>query len=253
MRMEHQATDDRGEREAEREARRMSWLPLIFGLAVLAAAILFPLAVTYTSAPDVLSCGALTRLQCVANWMRDLGPLGVLISVMTMTLAALTMFPGEAAAMANGAVYGAFWGSVLSWTGGLIGANIAFAAARAVGPHAIGLLLSRNQYARIRAWTDSSGRLALLMARLIPLFPYFAVNYAAGLIGMRWWPFNWISAIGMLPAAITFTTVGAHAGHMPWLDWGAIAIGALVALMLLARTVNYLWGGRTAADGDAQR
>jgi uncharacterized membrane protein YdjX (TVP38/TMEM64 family) len=249
--MDRQTTDDRGELEA-RQARRMSWLPLTLGLSVLVAALLFPLAVAYTSAPDVLTCGALTRLQCVASWMRDLGPLGVLLSVLTMTLAALTMFPGEAAAMANGAVYGALWGSLLSWAGGMIGANIAFAAARAIGPHAIGLLLSRAHYARICAWTDSNGRLALMMARLIPLFPYFAINYTAGLIGMRWWPFNWISAIGMAPAAITFTTVGAHAGEISWLNWGAIVIGVVVALMLLARAVNYLWGGGAAAEIDPQ-
>ena len=225
----------------------MSWLPLTLALSVLFVALLFPLAVTYTSAPDVLTCGALTRLQCVASWMRDLGALGVLLSVLTMTLAALTMFPGEAAAMANGAVYGAFWGSLLSWAGGMIGANIAFAAARAIGPHAIGLLLSRDHYTRIRAWTDSSGRLALMTARLIPLFPYFAVNYSAGLIGMRWWPFNWISAIGMAPAAITFTTVGAHAGTMSWLNWLAIVVGVIVGLMLLGRAVNYLWARRPAS------
>jgi uncharacterized membrane protein YdjX (TVP38/TMEM64 family) len=129
----------------------------------------------------------------------------------------------------------------------MIGANIAFAAARAIGPHAIGLLLSRDHYTRIRAWTDSSGRLALMTARLIPLFPYFAVNYSAGLIGMRWWPFNWISAIGMAPAAITFTHMGAHAGEISWLYWGAIVVGATAALMLLARAVNYLWGGGPAS------
>ena len=218
----------------------MSWLPLALALAVFVLAVAFPLAVTYTQAPELLSCKEVTRFNCAASWMRDLGAWGVLISVLTMTLAALTMFPGEAAAMANGAVYGAVWGSVLSWTGGMIGANIAFAAARAIGPHAIGLLLSRDHYVRIRAWTDSSGRLALLTARLIPLFPYFAVNYTAGLIGMRWWPFNWISGIGMSPAAIAFTTMGAHAGGMSWLNWGAIVVGAIVGLILLARAVNYL-------------
>ena len=243
--MDQQSTDDRAGPEAG-QTHRMSWLPLTLGLAVLGAALLFPLVVTYTSAPELLTCGALTRLQCVANWMRELGAVGVLLSVLTMTLAALTMFPGEAAAMANGAVYGVVWGSLLSWGGGMIGAIIAFGAARAIGPHAIGLLLSRDHYGRVCAWTESHGRLALMTARLIPLFPYFAVNYTAGLMGMRWWPFNWISAIGMAPAAITFTTMGAHAGKISWLYWGTIVIGAVAGLMLLARVVNHLWGDHPA-------
>lgn len=247
--MEERATPDHGERHTEREAGCASWLPLALGVSVLFVALLFPLAVTYFRAPELLSCGALTRLQCATAWMRDLGALGLLISLLTMTLAALTMFPGEAAAMANGAVYGAVWGSLLSWAGAMIGANIAFAAARAIGPHAIGLLLSRDHYTRVCAWTDSNGRLALLTARLIPLFPYFAVNYTAGLIGMRWWPFNWISGIGMAPAAITFTTMGAHAGAMSWLNWAAMVVGGIVGLMLLGRGVNYLWTRRSAPPG----
>ena len=247
--MAEQQIHNRSDADAARKRRRMSALPLALALLVLVVAVLFPLAVTYTRAPELLSCGALTRLQCVTSWMRDLGGLGLLISVLTMTLAALTMFPGEAAAMANGAVYGAVWGSLLSWGGAMIGANIAFAAARVVGPHAVGFLLSRDHYSRVSAWTDSSGRLALLTARLIPLFPYFAINYTAGLIGMRWWPFNWISGIGMAPAAITFTTVGAHAGEMSWLSWASIVVAAVLALTLLARAVNYLWARRPAPPG----
>ena len=246
--MDQRHTPDPSDTDAAREARHTSWLPVTLAISVLVAALAFPLAVTYLNAPELLSCDALTRFQCAASWMRDLGAWGVLISLLSMTIAALTMFPSEATAMANGAVYGAVWGSLLSWTGAMIGANIAFAAARAIGPHAIGLLLSRDHYARICSWTDASGHLALLTARLIPLFPYFAVNYTAGLIGMRWWPFNWISAIGMAPAAITFTTMGAKAGEMSWLNWAATVIGVIVALILIARCVSYLCTKPAAAD-----
>ena len=224
-----------------------TWIPLILGLGVLLAAFALPLLLSY-SEPAFLDCGGERVFACFTAKMRALGPWGIALSLLTMILAALTMFPGEAAAMANGAVYGAVWGSVLSWSGGMIGANIAFAAARAVGRHAIGLLLSSDHYERVSGWSARAGPLALMTARLIPLFPFFAVNYTAGLIAMRWWPFNWISAIGMLPAAITFSTMGAKAGTMSWLNWVAVVAGILLAIFLLARAAQWLIARRSATQ-----
>lgn len=237
-----------GDQENTNSRRRMSRLPLIGAMIVIALALLFPLIVTYTHAPELLSCPEDNLVRCAKAWMRELGAGGIVISLILMTLAALTVFPGEAAAMANGVVYGPVWGSLLSWFGGIVGANIAFAAARAIGPHAIGLLLSREQYDQVRTWSQTNGPLALLTARLIPLFPYFAINYAAGLIGMRWWSFNWVSAIGMAPAAIAFTTMGSKAGEMSWLTWLSLAAGLIVLLMLLARIVGHYWSANRPPD-----
>lgn len=217
----------------------MPALCLILALVVAVIALALPVYFTF-SGPEALDCGNLAFFPCITEHMRELGPWGITLSLLTMTLAALTMFPGEAAAMANGAVYGAVWGSALSWAGGMIGANIAFATARAIGGHAIGLLLTNDHYERMRDWSQRTGPVALMTVRLIPLFPFFAVNYSAGLIGMRWWPFNWVTAIGILPAAITFSTMGAKAGTMSWLHWTSAVIGILLAFYLLARTARWL-------------
>lgn len=214
-------------------------LYLVLALAVALVALALPLYFAFAG-PGALHCGDLPFFPCIAGRMRELGPWGIVLSLLAMALAALTMFPGEAAAMANGAVYGALWGSALSWAGGMIGANIAFATARAIGPHAIGLLLTEDHFQRMREWSERTGPLALMTVRLIPLFPFFAVNYSAGLIGMRWWPFNWVSAIGILPAAITFSTMGAKAGTMSWLHWTSAVIGILLAFYLLARAARWL-------------
>jgi uncharacterized membrane protein YdjX (TVP38/TMEM64 family) len=222
-----------------RQGSAMPALCLVLALAVALIALALPLYLAL-GGREALDCGELRFIPCMAERMRELGPWGIGLSLLTMILAALTIFPGEAAAMANGAVYGALWGSVLSWAGGMIGANIAFAAARAIGRHAIGLLLTKNHYEGIRAWSERTGPLALMTVRLIPLFPFFAVNYSAGLIGMRWWPFNWVSAIGILPAAITFSTMGAKAGTMSWLHWASALIGIILAFYLLVRAARWL-------------
>lgn len=232
-------------------SRAGAWTPVIFGLALVVFALAFPLALTVLHADHALACIGTGSFDCAAAWIRELGVWGILISILAMTLAALTMFPSEAAAMANGIVYGPLWGTALTWGGAMIGANLAYAVARLIGPHAIGLLLSRSHYERIRAWADHGGRLALLSARLIPLFPYFAVNYTAGLIGMRWWPFNWISALAMLPAAIVFTTIGASAGKWSWLTWLSVLAGIILLLWLAVRTVRR-HGGRFRSGAPAR-
>ena len=73
----------------------------------------------------------------LAEWYRSLGFWGVLASIGLMISCALTVLPAEAGAIANGMVYGSFWGAALTWASALLGANIAFGIARSMGPRCV--------------------------------------------------------------------------------------------------------------------
>ena len=82
----------------------------------------------------------------------------------------------------------------------------------------------------------------LLFLRLVPAFPFWAVNLAPALLGMRLVPFVVATALGIIPGTAVYTAFGASLGHV--FDAGVQAdlkavfsptlIAALVGLGLLA-------------------
>ena len=84
-------------------------------------------------------------------------------------------------------------------------------------------------------WSQDNGALALLIARCIPIVPFFALNYAAGLSGMKWSTYNAVTAIGILPAILTLSIAGEHALALHWSIWVAIALIFVLAMWLLKR------------------
>jgi uncharacterized membrane protein YdjX (TVP38/TMEM64 family) len=82
----------------------------------------------------------------------------------------------------------------------------------------------------------------LLFLRLVPAFPFWAVNLAPALLGMRLVPFVIATALGIIPGTVVYTAFGASLGHV--FDAGGqvdlktvfspTLIAALVGLGLLA-------------------
>ena len=58
--------------------------------------------------------------------IRSWGAWGILASIGLMVLHSFVPFPAELLACANGMVYGTLWGTVITWTGAMLGASIAF-------------------------------------------------------------------------------------------------------------------------------
>ena len=155
------------------------------------------------------------------QWLRS--PLGVVLSLALMALSALSAFPAEAVALANGAVYGPVLGSVLTWAGAMLGAGVAYALAKRWAPPQ-GPMLARVQDA-------AADPFALLTLRLIPLFPFFLVNYGCGLAEVPRWRFLWTTAVGILPLTIILSGLGEQVRQEPRL------LGMLAVLAGVSGTV----------------
>lgn len=172
----------------------------------------------------------------ITAWIKSFGHGAVFASLLVMILCALTVLPAEVPALANGMIFGPVIGGLITWVGAMIGANIAFGIARFFGPGLIDRWVSSEQSQRYQQAVGSRGAVVLLIARCIPLIPFFAVNYLAGAASMRLWTFNWVTAIGILPMTIALVTMGDQAMHMPWFQWLALAV-VLVGVLLILRAV----------------
>lgn len=166
----------------------------------------------------------------VEAWLRS--PAGVTLSVGLMGLAALSAFPAEAVALSNGAVHGPLWGTALTWSGAMLGAGLAYALAHRWAPPPGPMLR------RIQAAADDP--LALLTVRLIPLFPFFLVNYACGIARVPRWRFAWTTALGILPLSVILSGLGEQGRQDP----RALLVLAALAGVSGAGAVWRSWRGR---------
>ncbi len=108
----------------------------------------------------------------------------------------------------GGLLFGATGAAIASFIGATTGATLLFLMARtAFGEH---LLRRSGPLAeRLAAGFREDAFHYLLFLRLVPVFPFFLVNLVPALAGVRLAPFVAATAIGIIPATIVFSLVGA--------------------------------------------
>ncbi|HTU54794.1 MAG TPA: VTT domain-containing protein [Acetobacteraceae bacterium] len=154
---------------------------------------------------------------------------------------ALSLPGGAVLTCAGGLLFGTWLGGALAAVGATAGAVLLFLIART----ALGPLIARHAAAvieRIRPGLERDGFSYLLALRLIPAFPFWLVNLAPALVGMRLAPYAAATVLGILPATFVFASIGAGlsavlaAGRTPDLSLilSPAVLGPLVALALLS-------------------
>ena len=149
-----------------------------------------------------------------------------------MIVVAIFPIPAEIPAMVNGMVFGALAGTLVTWSGAVVGALISFELAKRYGRPVAFRLLGARSLERIDSAALSAGWPGLLAVRLIPTIAFTLVNWAAGFTAIPRWRFAWTTALGIAPGALLFTITGSGLGA---LYRRAPAVG--VALIVLAIAV----------------
>ncbi len=124
---------------------------------------------------------------------------------------ALSIPGGVVLSVAGGVLFGLVAGSAYAIVGAWLGANLVFLAAR----YALGNLLERRAgplLARVRPGLQRDGFSYLLALRLLPIVPFWLVNLAPALAGMRLAPYAAATLLGIGPATIVFVSLGAGFG-----------------------------------------
>lgn len=173
------------------------------------------------------------NIEDMAESIRRSGAWGVAVSIGLMIVHSFLPFPAEVIALANGIIYGIIFGTLITWTGAMLGAQAAFWTARAVGQSVIDRYVRADRLARVDRWIAGNGTVALLIMRLIPVIAFNLVNYVAGLARIRWWTFTWTTAVGILPLAFLMVAAGDQLKNTPLSVWAALPFGALLLWLLV--------------------
>jgi pyruvate/2-oxoglutarate dehydrogenase complex dihydrolipoamide dehydrogenase (E3) component/uncharacterized membrane protein YdjX (TVP38/TMEM64 family) len=116
--------------------------------------------------------------------------------------------PGAAVmTLAGGAIFGLLWGTIIISFASTIGATLAFLASRLLFHDSV----QRRFGDKLRAVNNGiakEGAFYLFALRLVPIFPFFAINLLMGLTPIRTWTFYWVSQVGMLAGTLVYVNAG---------------------------------------------
>lgn len=156
----------------------------------------------------------------------------VLLYMLLYILTALAVPGALILTVAGGVLFHTFPGLIYATIGATTGGVLAFLLSRYI----MGNWLQARYDAQFRQFNrelKQYGHLYVMAARLVPVFPFFLVNYFCGLTGLSLRTFTWATAAGILPACLVYTFAGSRIGSISSPN-DLVSRRLLLSLVLLA-------------------
>jgi uncharacterized membrane protein YdjX (TVP38/TMEM64 family)/rhodanese-related sulfurtransferase len=214
------------------KAKIFRWSLLIVLLAGIA------LAIAYREQLDVAA---------LESWVSSAGAAGSIVFMVIYVVGTVLFFPGAILTLAGGALFGPVLGTFLNLTGATIGATLAFLVARYLASDWVEQKTG-GRVKQLKQGVEGEGWRFVAFVRLVPLFPFNALNYALGLTRIKLSHYVIASYICMLPGAIAYTYLGyagkeAVAGGEGMIQKGLLALALLAVVAFLPRLIGRLRRG----------
>lgn len=194
---------------------------VVFVAAAAVAALLFP----------VPSVEEVQRYFTGTRW----GPVVFVLGYAALTL---TPVPKNVLSIGAGVVFGAAGGVGVVVVAALLGASAAFWLGREAVENYTGARVGRLDEVLKRR-----GFVAVVGVRLLPVLPFTAINYLAGLTSVAWWPYLLGTALGILPGTVSYVTLGAFGPQFGWQVQAAVAVLGLLTVAGLGMAVRMRYKG----------
>jgi len=152
------------------------------------------------------------------------------------------LWPEAVLAMAVGLAFGPLWGTLLTILGATMGGTLAFLVARYLGRD----FVKRFFRGRLKTLDEKSaehGFKIIFFLRLIPLVPFNALDYAAGLSKIRLGDYVLGTFLGIMPGAFAYVNLGSHLENI--YSWEFVLAVMLLASLVFIQAFYQRWrGGR---------
>lgn len=202
------------------------------GLILISLALVAIATLLLTSGKELAS--SLDR-AAIDQLVADAGVAGPLLIILLMIVAVVASpIPSAPIALAAGAAFGHYAGTIYVAVGSELGAMIAFVIARYLGRGAVVKALgSKADYGLLGS--QNALTMIVFSSRLLPFISFDAMSYAAGLSNLRLWRFLLATFAGIIPASFVLAHFGSEAmsGDFGAAEWLTLGLGILTAIPLL--------------------
>jgi uncharacterized membrane protein YdjX (TVP38/TMEM64 family) len=168
----------------------------------------------------------------VREQIDSLGAWGPLLILALTLVHAVIFYPAEIVDAAAGYAYGFFPALVLCLSGWMLSALLAYAIGASVGRPLLDRWLGAERFERIEAKVERGGVTLLLGLRLVPIFPFSLICYAAGAARVPVWRYTWTTAVGYLPITATAVYLGTQLESLSLTDPLVLGTAALFVVLL---------------------
>lgn len=175
--------------------------------------------------------------------MRRFGAWGPILLVIVYVLGTVSFIPGTLLTLLAGSMFGFWLGSTVVIVGLSLGAYLAFLLGRYLLREPLSHWMQKQAWVeRLKKGLETNGFRFIVVARLVPLFPFNALNFACGALPLRSRDYIFGSFLGMLPGTMAYVYAGAAGcrlidpllrGELTWKDYPPEAIGVLIAVSIL--------------------
>ncbi|MBC7804006.1 MAG: FAD-dependent oxidoreductase [Candidatus Parcubacteria bacterium] len=195
----------------------------LFLLIASAAAAFFMLGGGELLRPDNLQA-----LLARAQGLYEAQPLQTALGFFALYVAVTGLsLPGAAAmTLLAGAIFGLAWGVAIVSFASTIGATLAFFASRFLLRDWVQAKFGKRLQP-VNEGVAREGAFYLFALRLVPAFPFVAVNLLMGLTPIRAWTYFWVSQLGMFAGTVAYVYAGTKLGEF------RLSAGLLAAFALL--------------------
>lgn len=178
---------------------------------------------------------------------------GVLAPIASIALnvgqAVLAPIPGFVVPFVNGAVFGTWWGMIVTWIGGVAASAACFWIARTFGRRFAERICSQFTIAdEVNRRIERHAFAAIFLGRLVPGVPFDFLSYFVGLTRVRFSTFTLATALGSIPHAFLYALMGSSLEIPLWL--GVLMTPALgLAYAGVKWAITAIRARRAPADG----
>ena len=147
--------------------------------------------------PDTMS---LDQMQIIGT-AYDSKTSAYFFSFLIMLLCALTPLPAELIAVANTFIYSPFEAFFITWVSAMLSAQIGYEFGRLndINP------CRYKDSNKVCRWLTNYGYKSLVIMRLIPIVPFFALNICSGIFKLDRCKYSLITAFTIIPAIALLT------------------------------------------------
>ena len=177
--------------------------------------------------------------QNIKAFVDSYGIFSPIIYIVLFTFVPLTLFPDSILAIAGGMCFGMLGGFIYTMIGALFGGTLSFFLARTLGKKVFNKFIKKD-LSTLENAIKNRGFVLVFLLRLIPLFPFDVISYAAGFSGVKFKDFALATVLGIVPGIFVFINIGdksTEVGSSSFYMSLALLVGLLVVSYALKKKI----------------
>jgi uncharacterized membrane protein YdjX (TVP38/TMEM64 family) len=148
--------------------------------------------------------------QMLRDFVLSFGILAPIAFITIYVIRTFFLFSASVLSVTGGLAFGPLWGTIYTVIGAALSSSLAFILVKWFGRGFVNNVCKSCGTAveGLDEKIGDKGFWLILFLRLVPIFPYEGINFAAGLSKIKFWPYFWGTLLGIIPGSFAYNYLG---------------------------------------------